>query len=1079
MFANLTHHYKVLICLLLLWPLQGQAQTYLQSTQEMFGKNRVQYRRFYWKDYRTNNFEVYFYDGGTRSAKMATRFVENSFGRMSDLLGYTPFAKTKIFLYNSIHELQQSNIGLDRSYMTTGGQTNLFSPYAEIPYTGSDIDYKNELLFGVAKVYVYEMMHGGGLRDILSTTFLTEFSEWFQFGAIKYVAHGWSEEMDNYLRDMFTRRIRAGGKTKNVRRPTFMFGKDAVVAGQSVWNYIVQKYGDAAISNVLNLARIIRNEKNSIASTLGINHKAFFKQWEMYYRELVRETLDNTDEPEFDAKLKMQNRKNYLINDIKISPDGSQVAYTLNNNGRFKVIRQDLQTKKMRKKTMMRAGYKAIYQRYHENTPLIDWQNNDNLGIVNYKKGAAFLTILDGKKKKTFEREWLSLAQIHSFDISEDGNFVVFSGTRKGMNDAKTGQNDLFIYDFDLNYVRDITSDFEDDLHPSFVGGRNDLVVFSSNRQSDTLTENTVGDIGDYENNYTNLDLFLYDFSDDGSPVLKRLTYGPGNDIKAVPFDENTFVYTSDDYGIYQLFKYNLETDESKPLTNWSKSIHDFDASAQSQSLVYTRLHKGKHRPYLKTNFNFDNTANIHITPRIRLLEEQNRREVVEKPKEEILNPVVSELSPDEVDTDDYMFSDEALEPTDDDNASPFSILGVVRRVNDQEIQVRGAYDYEPKMRARGFTTSFMLDPLRGFGFVLNASISDILENHKIRAGLIGSSDFRSSLIFAEYQYIGRRLDFSIKYLKDALFINRGTLINRYRVNRFEIGISFPFTNTLRFSFTPFYLNTLYTNLSPLFLTQPDNRTHYAGARSELVFDNTIITGMNVMRGTRAKLTLENYIGISNEKNSFGMINFDARNYLPIHKEITFATRIAAGQFFGPSPKRFMLGGVDNWMGGQMGSSGQGDPLQFSDGVENSSIMFSRFVTNMRGFDFNKFSGSSYFVANFELRIPIVRYLFGRRFNSNFLKNLQLTSFTDIGSAWSSGNPFVRVSNVTSEVIQPPNSPFSATIENFRSPFLVGYGFGARTMLLNYYLKLDVAWSIEDAFISRSPRFYISFGYDF
>ena len=40
------------------------AQNYFSSTQEEFGKNRIQYKRFEWLTIRSNNFEFNYYRSG-------------------------------------------------------------------------------------------------------------------------------------------------------------------------------------------------------------------------------------------------------------------------------------------------------------------------------------------------------------------------------------------------------------------------------------------------------------------------------------------------------------------------------------------------------------------------------------------------------------------------------------------------------------------------------------------------------------------------------------------------------------------------------------------------------------------------------------------------------------------------------------------------------------------------------------------------------------------------------------------------------------------------------------------------------
>jgi hypothetical protein len=45
-------------------------------------------------------------------------------------------------------------------------------------------------------------------------------------------------------------------------------------------------------------------------------------------------------------------------------------------------------------------------------------------------------------------------------------------------------------------------------------------------------------------------------------------------------------------------------------------------------------------------------------------------------------------------------------------------------------------------------------------------------------------------------------------------------------------------------------------------------------------------------------------------------------------------------------------------------------------------------------------------------------------------------------------------------------------------PFLGGYGFGARSTLLGYFLKVDAGWPMN-GFFQGKPIWYFSMGLDF
>jgi outer membrane protein assembly factor BamA len=86
--------------------------------------------------------------------------------------------------------------------------------------------------------------------------------------------------------------------------------------------------------------------------------------------------------------------------------------------------------------------------------------------------------------------------------------------------------------------------------------------------------------------------------------------------------------------------------------------------------------------------------------------------------------------------------------------------------------------------------------------------------------------------------------------------------------------------------------------------------------------------------------------------------------------------------------------------------------------------------------------------------------------------------FYDIGSAWTSGSPFSKENDQNTEIIKNEGSPFQATIQNFKNPWLQSYGFGIRTVLLGYYMKFDFAYPIDDYQVT-SLKFRVSLGYDF
>ncbi|HCW08127.1 MAG TPA: translocation protein TolB, partial [Cytophagales bacterium] len=323
-----------------------------QHADETFGRNRIQYKSFDWKYFNSENFDLYYYGERTKVAKEAIQYLESEFDRITDLLGFYPYQKTKIFLYNSIADLQQSNVGLNRNRYQVSGETEFIKPYVEIAHPGNLDEFKRELLYKMSELLVNEMMFGGSLRDMFTSSVLLNLPEWFVEGTANYVAYGWNEEMDDYVRQLVS--------SKRVNRALRLQNREAALVGQSVWNYIVEKYGKSSINNILNYTRIIRNEERSILITLGVPFKQLMNDWRNFYSaqdERVRESYTKVHDS---IQLTKQKRHQVTFTTVKISPDGKSVAYAINDRGKFTVRVKSLENGK--ETVILSGGNKVIKQ---------------------------------------------------------------------------------------------------------------------------------------------------------------------------------------------------------------------------------------------------------------------------------------------------------------------------------------------------------------------------------------------------------------------------------------------------------------------------------------------------------------------------------------------------------------------------------------------------------------------------------------------------------------------------------------------------------------------------------------------
>ena len=1055
-----------------------------QQARESFGKNRMQYKTFTWQFYSSDNFDLYFYEGGKEAAQDIADYVEDQFERITEIIGHSPYFKTKIFLYNSVTDLQQSNVGVSDLVFTVGGQTNFSKSYVEIANTGSITSFKEELVLKISQLIVNEMMYGGSFSDSWQNSFLLNLPEWFIDGVAMYLAKGWSMEMDDYMRDYMSY-----GKVKKLSKYS---GEDAVFIGQSIWNFIVEKYGRSNIQNILQLTRITRNEEKSITHTLGVSFKQVTLEWQGFYNDMAIHAANSYVSPPEDFLIKTKTKNTNKFNEIKISPNGNLIAFSKNFNGRYTVYVRDLETG--REESVLSGGYKVINQDFDLTIPLINWSDDNTLGIINVVKGQTTFWLYDIPSKSKIPTVLEEFEQVKSFGFNGNGRLAILSGERKG-------KNDLYLMSVRRGRIRQLTDDHFDDIYPGFVPGTN-TIVFSSNRITDSLNVDEK-DIGKIPQN--NFNIFFYNL-DTTSLILTRITNTISRDIRPIALNEYEVYYLSDQRGIGNIFRYSLLDSLYVQVTNFATSLKSFDINFAENKLAAILLTGYEDRIMVDPAFNYRNNVFTPITRRQQVLQAKflnDRRNARKKESNKTQFPVNIDFSkpttpepvavdtaktkPKDVDfsttgiidTDNYIFDKEVVQEKENSG----SFLSQYRKLQTRSKLV-GPVDYETRFSANNLVTSMVIDPLRGFGILLETQLNDLLENHRFFGGIMATTDLRSGDIFAEYQYLKSLVDYSARFDREVVYWNTENTLQRYSKNTFEIGASLPLNVKTRVTFKPFYTFTRYEDLDPTLLSTPgppypeNTGVSYLGFKSQIIHDNTVVNGMNSIEGTRGKIEFEHHEAVSERSKSFSSISFDFRHYQKIHKELVFATRIFYGRFFGNDPQSYLLGGMDNWFFNKSNTEGKDNPLNLQPNVDNSHILFSEYVTSLRGFDYATLYGENALLFNAELRFPAVRYFYNGPISSNFLKNLLFTGFFDVGSSWSGVSPFQRDNSVNTVIIKNEGSPFQAEIQNFKNPWLSSYGVGLRTVVLGYYMKFDLAWPIENYEIGK-VKFYVTLGYDF
>ncbi|MFI5221627.1 MAG: hypothetical protein ACHQK8_04820, partial [Bacteroidia bacterium] len=360
-----------------------------------------------------------------------------------------------------------------------------------------------------------------------------------------------------------------------------------------------------------------------------------------------------------------------------------------------------------------------------------------------------------------------------------------------------------------------------------------------------------------------------------------------------------------------------------------------------------------------------------------------------------------------------------------------------------------------------------------GLNGMIKLGLVDLMEDYRLTGGFRIPFNFSGLDYFVTYETLKKRLDQSVTFYRQVR--NGSDQATGYPVkstsHEIRYIIKYPFNpiSSLRLNIFARQDRDVIQTMDQPSLQAPDNYNNWTGFKLEYVLDNTIPRGLNLWNGTRFKVFYEKYYNLNQSNVQLNTLGFDFRHYQKIHRQLLFCTRLTYNTSFGQEKVKYILGGVDNTL------------LPVYDNTNNAitseKYAFQALATNMRGFNQNIRSGSSFAVMNNEIRFPIFPYLFNRPLHSDFLNNFQIVPFFDIGTAWTGSNPYSEenVYNIRTVVL----GNTVATVINVRDPIVAGVGSGLRTKLLGYFIRFDVSYGIQDRELNKTPVYLFSLSTDF
>ncbi|MBE7173392.1 MAG: hypothetical protein INR73_22660 [Williamsia sp.] len=500
-----------------------------------FGKNRVQYKKFKWAYYQTENFNSYYSQNGEPLAKYVAQVAEKELPDLESFTEYGLQRRANIIVYNHFDEMQQSNIGLTSDWQSAGGSTRLVNNKMIVYYNGDHADLRRQVRQGIAKVLLDNILFGDDLGEFAANQALLDLPKWLTDGYVSYAGENWSTELDDELKSAVL-----SGSYKNFYQFAF---KQPALAGHAFWNYIAETYKKENVTYFLYLARVYRNLNGASQRIAKKKFKEVLKdfmtyQEDKYYKDI--RSRRNTPKGTMSVVEEIKHNKDFFRFTPNPAPRSQTYAVVEFKAGVERVVLYD---NGIDRKVLLKSGVRTNENIPNPNFPLMAWDpKGTRLAVVYWSEGKVKLFVYDDLKRyKPIKQDLPEFDQIQDMKFMLNNNTLLFSAVKKG-------QSDIFTYKIAEQTSDQITNDVFDDLDATFIAFPNKTgIIYSSNRPSATARTGDTALPSDHRYN-----IFLVDnWNRSEFKQISQLTNLKfGNARFPVQYNTTHFTFVSDENGI-------------------------------------------------------------------------------------------------------------------------------------------------------------------------------------------------------------------------------------------------------------------------------------------------------------------------------------------------------------------------------------------------------------------------------------------------------------------------------------------------------------------------------------------------
>lgn len=1106
-----------------------------------FGKNRVQHKNFTWRFYQTTNFNTYFNIGGNELAKFVAQVAEEELQQIENFVEYALQRKANIIIYNDYNDYKSTNIGQGIDWQNPGGVTKLVNNKIVVYFDGNHYNLRRQIREGIAKTLVDNLLFGDDVGEFASNQALLDLPQWLIDGYVSYVAEPWSTQLDDQLRDVilsgrYTNFYQFAFEKPRLSGHAFWYyiGERYKKENVTYFLYLARIYKN------LNSAsqRVTRKKfKDLLAEFMEVMNDRYYKdirqrrnaprgniavvqdlgKGEDYYRFQVNPNPRNngyavvrykkgkysvllTDNA-YDEKVMLKYGVRVYEGDIHPNypilawdGKGTRLLVVYWEQGKIKMFVYDM-IARIKRDGQEIKGFEQILDAgfmLNQNTLLLSAVKNGYTDIFTYNTQSQKIEQITNDVYDDLDPTFVSFP---------NRSAIIFASNRPSADAPNTdtvipGKNKFNIFLADILNKSDFKQITQ--LTKMKFGNARYPMQYNANHFTFVCDENGIQNrwAGFFSTQREGLDTLYYV----GDEVLRNPT-DKDLDSTLIAWQKQE----PDSISYFAMFKDSTYT---FPITNYQSSLLETRVAGDKGQVSEVRKEADVKFLYkLKVDSIALRKRHVNARPT------EYMRRFMEEARAASGRAITYKLQV--TDTSKKVFRSEFN--YEQDTATSRQANPATAFTADEKrsvLEKARLYNYKWKFNAdyilSGVTNNVLMtryQPYAGgsgpiqlnsgddINWSFRVGVSDLMEDIRFIGALRFGTDLTDKDLLLSFQNYRKQFDWGLTYYRstntdfNSPIFKDPAYSNRLITSIYQANVSYPFNiiKSLRLTAAirtdrgitrSFHYGS--GTVDTFGLRQPDTLLKFVLARLEYVHDNSINPAQNIWFGLRWKIYFDANMqfgkNAANKGRNTYNLGFDARHYLPIYRNFIWAVRGAGDFSFGNQKIIYYLGGVDGWI----------DP-KFNNALKpaaDQTYAFQSLALNMRGFPQNAANGNNAIVINSELRLPVVTTFFNKPINNAFLRNFQLVQFIDLGTAWNG-----KLSNIERPYsifrdVDPNSGGLTQNPVQVRKkaggigPFVGGYGFGVRSTLLGYFLKVDASWEMDGIFRGK-PYWYFALGLDF